>query len=279
MSLSEDRKNFVTASQAHRVMAGFELELEGLHMEKPACDEGVFNGIKKMVELLGRKPKVGEMVSVDLVVPGELINEVFNYIKATTPVFSDGMESVAREIAMASFIKNTIEEGSITADMERGNLQEGEAVAALSAFLDVEFLNTELDQIFLSDGCLGFTPDGVEYDGFNIKSCAEVKNPKAITHMKYLQLLWNQNDLLRVCPVYYWQAQCGLSVSGAEIYHWASYHNDFAYAGYENESKLIYVPVHPVDDHIRILKARADRVLARAPVIVDEILDNIRLID
>lgn len=276
MSLNKDRAGFVTASQAHRVMAGFAMELEGKSMKKPECEDLVFDGIKKITSVIGRVPKVGELKSMDIQATGELIKQVTTYIKAITPVFSEGMESVAREIAMESF-KKTKDDGFKSVDMERGDQQEGAAVAALSAFLDVDFLNTELDQIFLSDGCLGVTPDGIEYDGFNIKSCAEVKNPKDTTHMKYLQLLKDQGDILSVCPIYYWQAQCGLSVTGSEIYHWASYHDEFEYPGYEDESKLVYVPIYPVDDHIKILKTRADKVLKRAPFIVEEILANITI--
>lgn len=273
MSLSEDRKRFVTASQAHRVMAGFEIELEGMHVVKPACDDGVFNGIKKMVELLGRKPKVGEMVSVDLVVPGALISEVFNYIKAVTPVFSEGMESVAREIAMNTF-KSSCDGGYKSEDMERGDRNEVEAVAALSSLLGVQFLNTGDAQVFLSDECLGVTPDGIQYDGFDITSCVEVKCPKDTTHMLYLSKIKNQDDLLSVRPVYYWQAQCGLEVTQAKTYHWASYHDEFDYPGHDEDLRLVYVPVTPVKEHIELLKIRAGRVLTRAPVIVREILDR-----
>jgi len=151
--------------------------------------------------------------------------------------------------------------------MERGNEQEGEAVSELTKHTGVKFTAIEDDQKFFTKGNLGVTPDGVEYSGFNIESCAEVKNPKDTTHMKYLHLLKNAASLLDIVPIYYWQAQCGLSVTGAKIYHWASYHNKFI-EGY----RLVYIPVERNDEHIEMLKIRSDRVVKRACEIKDDLI-------
>jgi len=264
--LNNDRKYFVTASQCHRVMAGYELELEGMNMDVPVFDSfpQVYDWIKKN----NREPKVGELKAAGITASGKEIKEAWRYIKATTPVFSEGMESVAREIAMSKFIKER-DESYKSVDMERGNIQEGEAIIKLQDITGREFSNTNEDQIFLSDDCLGVTPDGIEYDGFDIVSCAEVKAPKDTTHMKYLSLIKDERSFREVVPIYYWQAQCGLAVTGAESYHWLSYHN-----GFDDDYQAVYLEVKPNKYHIDLLRIRAKRVLDAVPVIVDDIINR-----
>ena len=264
--LSKERQKYVTASQAHRVMSGFESELN-----KPAKpDRSVISQEElDFMSKLDTMPKVGEMKNNGFEsISGNAIKEGWKYLKSLTPIFSEGMESVAREIAMSEFIINR-DEGIKTKDMERGHLQESESVQTLSKFLKIEFDNKGDDQSFLTKGNLGVTPDAIEYKGFDIKSCLEMKNPKDTTHMKYLTELRTQDDLLRVCPEYYWQAQCGLYVTDAETYHWSSYHNGFG-EGYQ----VVYVPVAPAKEHINILIDRAERVMKRVPEIIQKIEED-----
>ena len=259
--LNNDRQRFVTASQAYRVMAGFELELAGQTMESPDIEADAMDFIKK----LPIKPKVGDLKKTGFDLSGAEINEAWTYLKAITPVFSEGMGSVAREIAMNDFIESR-DEGYKSEDMERGNEQEGEAIIALSKHIGVSFTDIEDGQKFLTSGNLGVTPDGIEHDGFNIESCAEVKNPTDTTHMKYLHLVHDAESLLRVRPLYYWQAQCGLFVTGAKKYHWASHHNKFI-----ESCRLVYVSIERNDEHIDMLIKRAERVISRAVDIKTEI--------
>jgi hypothetical protein len=261
--LNPDRKYFLTASIAHRAMAGFELELAGRSMIKPDID--AFDEIKKHYDKTNENPLVGDIKTEELNVTGKEITAVCKYLKAIKPVFSDGMESVAREIAMNAIFKQR-DDGLKTKDMERGNDQEGEAVIALQDKINIEFTNTLEDQTFLTKGNLGVTPDAIEYNDFIVKSCGEVKNPKDTTHMKYLATLKDQKDMLKECPDYYWQAMAGLEVTNAEVYHWASYQN-----GAEERYQLVYVPIYPVSEHIEMLKIRAERISKRVPVIIEEI--------
>lgn len=260
--LDKDRQYFVTASQCHRVMAGFETELMGRELKRPARGD-----VLAWIEENNTKPKVGDLKKLDIVATGAEIDECYKYHRSQVKVFSDGMESVAREIAMSCFIKQR-DEGFKSKDMERGNAQEGEAIKNLEAITGVKFEATEEGQKFLTLDCLGVTPDGVELDGFNYKSCAEVKNPKDTTHMKYLSELRSAEDILRVVPEYYWQAQCGLHVTGAETYHWASYHS-----GFDEKYQLVYLPVKPNPLHIEMLVERSERVLARVPEIIKSITE------
>lgn len=262
--LDPKRKHFVTASQAHRVMSGFEKELSGKNSIFPGHDNAM--DIAAYIEDTGNYlPLVGELKEAGIVARGIEIKDVSDYMKSRIKVFSEGMESVAREIAMYSFISERDERGK-TKDMERGNIQEGEAVLALSNMLDVDFESTGIDQLFFSDGFLGVTPDGVEYDGFSIKSCAEVKNPMDLTHMKYLSNVKDAQTLLDTESIYYWQAQTGLAVTGADVYHWASYHN-----GFNSPYDMVYVAIKPNKEHIDILKERAERVSKRVPDIIKDI--------
>jgi len=259
--LSKERQYYVTASQCHRVMAGFETELQGMSAEKPERLD-----VLEWIEENKITPKVGELKEVDIIATGAEIKEVWSYYKSQIKVFSDGMESVAREIAMSQFIDER-DEGYTSQDMERGNLQEGEAAAELGKFLGIEFTDTEEGQQFHTKGSLGVTPDGVEItDDFAYESCAELKNPKDKTHMKYLSMLSSEADMLKVQPEYYWQAQCGLYVTGAKTYHWMSYHK-----GFKEAYRKVYIPIKPNPQHIAMLVERADRVLERVPFIVEEI--------
>ena len=258
--LDENRKHYVTASQAHRIMAGFESEL--IDIPKPHFEESDL--VLCHLHDCTNKPKVGELKSAGLMATGAQISSCWEYHKSLTPVFTTGMESVAREIAMAQFLDERDEQYQ-SEDMERGNIQEREAIIALSEHLGVEFFDTEDDQTFFTKGSLGVTPDGVQYDSdFNVEACGEVKNPKDTSHMYYLLMINSQDDLLRLKPEYYWQAQAGLAVTGAKSYHWASYHN-----GFRMPYRLVYVHITPNLEHIRALEIRAARVAARVPEIVD----------
>lgn len=261
--LNPDRAKFVTGSIAWRVMAGFETELAGRNMVEP---EG-FRHLADYMEKNG-KPLVGDLEKAGILTTGKKINECWAYYQATKPVFSEGMESVAREIAMGDFI--TERENYVSDDMENGNQYEGEAVQKLIEKTGIYFSNTGDDQLFFSKGNLGVTPDGVYYDGFDISACAEVKCPKDTTHMKYLVGAKMGLSLLQIEPKYYWQAQTGLYVTGAKVYHWESYHPNFI-----GPFNLVYCRVEPNQEHINLLISRAEKVIERAAQIKDTILRNV----
>lgn len=261
--LNEERKYYVTASQAHRVMAGFETELRGKDAVKPEFES--FEQIESWITDNDKKPLVGDLKASGIKATGKDIDSAWKYIQSQKKVFSDGMFTVACEIAMSEFIEER-DPGIKTMDMERGNIQEGEAIEALKFVTGINFTNTGGEQTFLSSEHLGVTPDGIEYNGFDIVSCAEVKNPKDTTHMKYLVLIHDQNDILKHIPEYYWQAQTGLYVTGAKFYHWMTYHNKFI-DGY----KYRHVVIEPVQKHIEILAERSERVVNKAAEISREL--------
>ena len=254
--LDNDRKRFVTASQAHRVMAGFEAELAGRKMEEPP----LFDAISKFMQK--EKPLVGDLKKAGIMASGKEIQSCWDYYKATKPVFSEGMESVAREIAMGEFISDR--DNYVSDDMENGNLYEAEAVLNLSNIVTKNFSNTGDRQLFFSKGNIGATPDGVFYEGFDISECAEVKCPKDTTHMRYLVGFKSGLTLLQIEPKYYWQAQAGLYVTGAKAYNWASYHRNFI-----EPYKMIYQKIEPDHEHIEILIERSEKVLTRAKDIIE----------
>ena len=260
--LDSDRKFYLTASVAHIAMADYELELEGMKMTRPDCaTDEVIKHIKD-----GKGTRVGDFKGAGIEITGAEIKEVLRYVKSTTPIFSKGMETAAERVAMNAFFSQR-DEGFKSKDMERGNIQEGEAVLALQEKLGIEFENTLDNQSFLTRDFLGVTPDAIQFgDNFNIVSCSEVKNPKDTTHMRYLARIKTQEDMLKECPDYYWQAQTGLYVTQAEVYHWASYHN-----GAEPKYRLVYCPIEPNEEHIKILRIRAERIAERVPEIIEDI--------
>lgn len=262
--LNEQRKYYVTASLCHRVMAGYEAELAGRSAKEP--DFASFAQISAWVEDNGKKPLVGELKADGVIATGAEIKESWDYIRSQVKVFSEGMESVSREIAMSEFI-TARDPGPKTDDMERGHAQEGEAIEYLSKITGIKFVDTASDQRFFTKDSLGVTPDGIQINNdFEVVSCAEVKNPKDTTHMKYLLLVQDQQTLLQVVPLYYWQAQCGLHVTGAKCYHWMSYHNKF---DLYRDFRGVYVRIEPNQEHIDMLVERAERVISRSKDIIE----------
>ncbi|HEC26713.1 MAG TPA: hypothetical protein ENI67_04805 [Gammaproteobacteria bacterium] len=266
--LDEKRKFYVTASQCHRVMAGFERELAGQGATMPEFES--CQSILTWITDCEKKPLVGELKVDGIFATGGEIKEAWDYARSQVTVFSEGMESVAREIAMAEFV-DVRDPGAKTFDMERGHIQQGEALDYLSWVLDIEFSATDEPEEFITRGNLGVTPDGIYRKDGKILDCAEVKNPIDTTHMRYLSLIHSQECLLKYAPIYYWQAQCGMHVTGANKYHWLSYHKGFM----RHNCCGVYVCVRPNIEHISMLVNRAKRVLARSVVITNEILERI----
>lgn len=260
--LDDRRKHYVTASQAHRVMAGFQVELDNAGMENPNNPE-----LMRLVTRYG-KLKVGEAKAHGVIASGAEIAEMHKYVKSLEPPITEGMKTVAREIAISEFIKEMPENFTSSA-MDMGNELEGDAVSILAARVARKIENTGENQSFFHTENLSATPDGVIYDGFDVIELAEVKCLQIAAHSKFLHLVKNQDDLLEHAPEYFWQTMTQLETSGANMVHFQTYCPYFQ-PGYD----LVYVPVYPNQQYIDILNSRAESVIELVPEIRQQIIDN-----
>ena len=262
--LDNRRKNYVTASQAHRVMAGFRVELENANMKKPeGVDPGLFEFIREHGKCL-----VGQVKSAGIVASGAEIAEMAKYVKSLEPVVTEGMITVARGIAISEFIKCRPEQFESKA-MEMGNDLEVQAVSILETRIKSKIDNTGDTQAFFHTDYLSATPDGVIYDGFDVVELAEVKCLQIEAHSKFLHLLKDQDALLEHAPGYFWQCMTQLEVTGAKRVHFQTYCPYF-----EDGYNLVYVPVYPNRQYMDILNSRAETVLELVPGIRQQIIDN-----
>lgn len=262
--LDERRKNYVTASQAHRVMAGFKVEMDNAGMVKPEVNDP---GLMAYIEKNG-KCLVGDAKAAGIVATGAEIAAMHKYVQSLIPIISDGMITVAREIAISEFIKERPEQFESDA-MAMGNELEVDAVAMLSARVGSKIDNTGDNQAFFHTYYLSATPDGVIYDDFTVKELAEVKCLQIPSHSKFLHLMKNQDDLLEHAPEYFWQCMAQLEVTGADMVHFQTYCPYF-----QDDYSLVYVPVYPNRPYMDMLNTRAERVLSIVPEIRQQIIDN-----
>ena len=161
--LDSRRRNYVSASQAHRVMAGFRTELDNAGMVEP---EGVDPNLRDFIQKNG-KCLAGAAKAAGIVASGAEIAEMYKYVKSLEPVITEGMITVAREIAISEFIKFRPEQFESKA-MEMGNDLEVEAVSILENHIKSKIDNTGENQSFFHTENLSATPDGVVYDDFTV---------------------------------------------------------------------------------------------------------------
>jgi len=258
-ALSEERKFMVTGSNAFRVMAGFESELNKYEFEPfdnwELIETIVGDGVTDIKTL---KEHVKDITA-------EKRDRVLKLIRSNKPFeLTTGMETYAMEIAKAHFVEES-EEGYQSDSMRNGVINEIDAVVAAEKYLGVEFEFTLDDQQFFKSENIGLTPDGILSNELLLpKEGLEVKNPIQKTHFFNILNIKTQEDLLKHYPEYYWQDMTGLAVTGADKWHWFSHNESFI-----EELRLVYVEVTPVKEHIDILRKRSKLVMDRVGEIVD----------
>lgn len=269
------RGKYITASNAHKIMGFWEQELNQKELKKPEIS-GADNAIsycKRFYKKNWRMPLVKEARANGITVTGEELKECYDYYRLKSKYyFTVGMEQYAMELAYNHILKcsNPLDLGGSfrSSSMERGARLEAEAIMALERKVDITFSNIGENQSFLYNDALflGVTPDGIESEGFEIKSLAEVKAPDKYTHGKYLYKIRTQDDLLKIESKYYWQIQAGLLASGAPLYHFASY-----FRADNPKFRLMYLKVHPNKEHQDLIIKRAAKVRERMGEITREI--------
>jgi len=268
-NLSEERKFLVTASNAHRIMAGYEKELQPLEFEPFLQWQDVYEEVKKGVIDIRTLKKQFKTITA------KQRDDILKLIEHKKPFqLTKGMESYAMEIAQAYFTKEGEDEENYQSDaMKNGVLTEYDAVNAAEKYLNVEFDLTLENQQFFKIENIGATPDGMLFDDLFLPSEGlEVKRPTRKVHFFNLNYIQTQDDLLKEYPNYYWQCMTGIAVTGAKKWHWFS-HNDTLFDDYS----LVHVEVNPVDIHIKLLKKRAALVIERANNIVNDLKNKIEI--
>jgi len=263
-SLSKERNYLVTGSNAHRIMGGFESQLEDYVFNEFDQWQTAYMLINdRITDIRALKKHIKDITA-------EKRDRVLKLIESEKPFeMTKGMFSYAIEIAMAYFVTEK-ESGYQNEAMENGVLNEIDAVLAAQKYLGVEFDLTLDDQEFFKKENIGLTPDGILFNHLLLPSEGlEVKSPTQKVHFFNIKNVKTQKDLLNYYPEYYWQCMTGIAVTGANKWHWASYNESF-FDGYQ----LAYVEVFPVKDHVNLLLERAEMVVKKSLEIVEEIKTN-----
>jgi hypothetical protein len=261
-NLSNERDYIVTGSNAFRVMAGAEqeLQLQDYKFEP-------FEGWEKVKEMIDHG--ITDIKTLKCHVKGvtaERRDKVIEFLKRNKPFeITKGMESYAMDIARAYFIDEK-EETYQSEAMKNGSLNEINAVIAAEEYLGVDFEATLDDQQFFRLENIGLTPDGILFDDLLLpKEGLEVKNPTQKVHFFNLYKIKTQDDLLKHYPEYYWQCMAGLLVTGAKKWHWFSHNETFG------PYKLVHVEVLPIQKRMDLLLKRSELVVKRSKEIVEEL--------
>ena len=248
--LSPERKNFVTSSDAHKVMGGWERELAGRVMVKPETP------YYEAIVSFSKKPLVGQLKDSCPGITGAEIKEVWDYHQATKPVFTGGMRSFAYEKAMDIHLLDTEEESFESAAMRHGKKYEQAALHAVTFATGILPESTGDKQVFVHRDYLGATPDGLSRSQ---KVGFEVKAPQKENHSKYfVRLNILQENLADVEPKYYAQCQTGMAVTDFEKWVFASYS-----PRYDTGRCLAWQMVERNQPYIDLLNARAELVIKR----------------
>lgn len=142
------------------------------------------------------------------------------------------------------------EDRYISEAMQWGLDHEADAIQAFVERTGIEVSMTGDSQEFFQSECgnYGCTPDGVIVDSL---SGIEVKCPNTATHIQYLSII-GAEGLKAVEPKYYWQIQGSMLVTGAAMWHFASFDPRII----NPEKRLHTTIIKRVDADIALLKER-----------------------
>jgi hypothetical protein len=249
-SIIQDRAGNFTASEAHRLMAGWDAQ-------KPKVDIALFpNGLfDDMAELMAEattKPLVRDFTAYGCKVTREMINQVWAWLKHYEP--PAGLVTYAEEKAIESLFDQDPSLNWSTVHTRNGEEREPECMEMLADATGIDFAHTGDDQIHLSVGDVGCTPDGIVFDDFDlVHTGAEAKCKSAAAHAKNI-LIDTAEQMKAEAFDHYCQIQTQMMVTGADHWYFANY-NPFAK---QKWMRFKYIILGRDDAFIKIIKQRLD---------------------
>ena len=151
----------------------------------------------------------------------------------------------------------------VSFDMQWGIDHELEAVERFEAETLIRCKATGEDQVFLESACgnWGGTPDGIAVLN---NTGVEIKCPKSLTHLKYMDIT-DAQDLKLVNPNYYWQCQALMQLQGVDCWKFVSY--DPRYTKPANQIHI--VDICPVASDVELMLERIDMAVTLRNRIVE----------
>lgn len=239
-----DRAGNFTASENHRLMAGWDI---------PKPKEPTLMCLADEFKKMDKKPLVGFVKSeFEVDVTGADVNELWAWVRwHDTP---QGLITYAHEKALETLFDYDESLNFSTAHTRNGEERELDCMELLSEKTGIDFIHTGDDQVHIHADEIGCTPDGVVLDELDLVCTgAEVKCKSPLEHAKLL-LIENNEDMKSQQFNHYVQVQTQMLVTGSDHWYFACF-NPFA----KMESmKFKYIIIQRDDPFIKILKERIE---------------------
>ncbi len=241
-----DRAGNFTASENHRLMAGWDKSL-------PSRDYEEFDELYSLMGCMDKKPLVGlvkEFASCR--VTGDLLDKTWKVIQHEKP--PEGLVTYAKEKAIEEFFEPDPSLNFSTAHTRNGEERESECMRLLAEATGLTFVNIDDEQVHIHADGVGVTPDGLVIDDLDlVETGAEVKCKSPLEHSKNM-LIKDNADLKRENFDHFVQIQTAMLVTGANKWYFANY-NPFA-----KDSRLSfgYIVIARDEDFIKILSERIE---------------------
>ena len=267
--LLKDRAGNFTASENHRLMAGWDKPPAPKIEEMPDL-QGLYDVILPRYEAGERKFPVTPIKQIhpELEPNQKKIEAVIAAIKGDEP--PAGLVTYAEEKALEELFDNDPSLNFETAHTRNGNEREVPCVELLSDERNLLFVKTGEDQQHIQVDGVGATPDGIVLDDSGlIETGCEVKCKSSISHAR-LFLLNNAKDLKEHAFEHFVQVQTQMLVTGADVWYFAIY-NPFA-----KHSWLQFksIKIHRDDSFLAVLHKRLEMAKEIKNRFLGEILSN-----
>ncbi len=257
------RRGNITASEAHNIMAGWDVPAPKVNYPEPIYNWIAQNGVKPLVGAI--KDEMECDVSSKAI---EAAWKVWQHKK--TP---QGLITYAERLACDELFETdpSLFDGANNVHMENGREREDEAVAMLIESTGLPFTKIGEDQIHISVDGVGVTPDGIVYDELDlITTGCEVKCRSPLHHARQLLIEDNESlaehDFARYC-----QIQVACHVTGADHWYSVSF-NPFAK---RDEYKFHYCVIHREDWFLDIFKERAALVFKHKALFLESLNERV----